>query len=469
MAIATPDSYTAVSGATVRAGIGTAITNSIYTPAKDSNGIWTSASRQAVPVFQWLKVAGSSAIMDSVIQYPRYTTSTGMAASDASGNIVRAWSSMAHDRLLRNFYVQGGGHSDTSKLENGVYKFSCDRLEFSRFKDHAPISAWQIYDANGAFTTINHHPYAANGAGGGEGAAAPLADNSPGSVHNYGQLVHIPASYAGNTNGWLYQGGWTRSVLDLDTGVYKVCHYWGTDIPPMGGIDWGGGVMAWVDGDSVYHHRGGVNHHRFVLAGSEATTWSYNSTDSFGVLLGAGSHYAAFMGSQYDSCWVEMPERRETAFFFHDGVGLAAVRIQAGAAIDTNNPNLNWSPYTHAITLTSSDNSLADFTQSTFHDGTVFALNGTPNEGNFASCGVQYYHADNCIYLQGNLQGSKLYKITGINTSQWDVSTVAGVTALSLATQFTFGRFRIQEFDDGTAFAFRLTSTTQPIEILRLV
>lgn len=475
MALPTSDAYTAPSGTSVvQAGFGAGggggsggVTGTVWTPERDGSGNVTNASRLAVPLNKWVTIAG--ALMDDVIQTPRYTTSTG-TSGDGSKNIVRAWSSMAHDRTGRKFYVQGGGHSDTSKLENGVYRFDLDKLSFTRFKDRAPTTAWQVYGSGGAFITVNTNPYASIGAGGGEGAAAPLQDNSPGAVHNYGQLVHVPASFAGNTNGWLYQGGWTRSVLDLDTGVYKVCHYWGTDIAPLGGIDWGGGVFAWFDGDSIYHHRGGVNHHRFRLAGSEATTWSYGGNNSFGQLLGAGSHFTSFMPNQYNSCWAELPERRETAFFFHNGTAPAAARIRAGQTIDTGNSSVNWTPYTDAITLTSSDGSLADFTASAFHDSTVFPpANGTPREGDLASCGTAYDHAAGCIYIQGNDPGSKFYRVTGIAGSTWDVSTVSGVAALTLATQFTFGRFRVQTHPDGTKFAYRLTSTTAPMEALRLV
>lgn len=472
MAIAAPDNYSAPSGtAVIRAGraasgSGGGVVGNVWTPARDGAGFVTTAGRQAMPLRAWKTIAGM--VIDPVLEYPRYTTSTG-TGGDASRNTVTAWSSMAHDKLLRKFYQQGGGHSDTSKLENGVTEADLDKLIFIRFKQHAPISAWQVYGAGGAFITTNTNPYASIGAGGGEGAAAPLADNSPGAVHNYGQLVHVPASFAGNSRGWLYQGGWTRSVLDLDTGMYKVCHYWGTDIAPLGGIDWGGGVFAWFDGDSLYHHRAGVNHHRYRLVGSEPTTWSYGGQNSFGQLLGVGSHNTAFMSNQYNSCWGEMPERRETCFFHHNGTSPVATRIRAGQAIDTGNASVNWTPYTDAITLTSSDGSLADFTASAFHDATVFPpANGTPREGDLASCGVQYDHADACIYIQGNLAGSKLYKVTGIAGSTWDVSTVAGASALTLATQFTFGRFRLQDYPDGTKFLFRLTSTLQPMEALRL-
>lgn len=449
------------------------IVGTLWTPARDGGGFVTPAARASVPLNTWLKIAGM--VIDPVLEYPRYTTSTG-TGGDATQNIVRGWSSMAHDKLLRKVYEQGGGHSDTSKLENGITEGDLDKLIFTRYRQHAPLSAWQVWDEpTSSFVTVNVNPYAHLGAGGGDGAAAPLLDNSPGAVHNYFQLVHIPASFAGNTRGWLYQGGWTRSVLDLDTNTYKVCHYWGTNIPPLGGVDWGGGVIGIFDGDSIYHFRGATHHHRFKLSGSETTTWSYLGQPSFGQLLGAGDHITPYVGSQYDTAFCRLPERREAVFFCNDGTPTVngtpkAWRVRYGQVVDLGSSTANWSPYTDAITLTSSDGSLADWTSIAFHDKTVLPPGwNLPGESALSSCGTVYDAVADCIYMQGNEPGSKLYKITGISSgTTWNVETVPGASALSLATIFTYDRFCKQDYPDGTSFLYRLTSTLQPMECLRI-
>lgn len=483
MAIAAPDNYSAPSGtAVVRAGraaaTGSGVSGNLWTPARDTLGKVLLTALAALPLNTDLFVAGEAAKLVSAIELPHLPTGTALSpASDGSASIVNAWSGAAFDYVNGRIYVMGGGHADSCKTENGVYCFDLRTMTWSRVKNRSPISDWQLWDKNTqSFITVNTHPLAYLGAGGASGVANPLQSGAPGAVHNYWSVVWIPPSImgAGNVNGGLYQGGWVRSVLNLDTGVWSVPHWWGEGVP-LGDIDWGGGVAAWIDGNSpaIHHQRGVLNHHRFELFGSEQTTWP---VPSFGRIAGEGQHLGGqFMASQYHTTFCEMRERRQVVWFtfdFANGVPKAH-RIRSGQALDSagGSVNTNWTNFTDTITLTFSGDAGSAFTQSAFTDYTALLSGvpqGTPQESFLSSCGTHYDHDLNCIFIRPNNAGAKLYKVTGLDTNTWNIETVPGPSALTLSYLFSFGRYRHYTFENGVKLSARITSTTSPVQICRI-
>ncbi len=415
-----------------------------------------------LPLHSWLYLATPAAVLDSVIETPRYAKSSGPA--DGSPGIVNAWSGAAWDHVNNIMYLMGGGHGDTSICENALYALNTATLIWTRVKDRSPLSAWQQWDKTAqAFTTVNLHANAANGSGGnGDGSNCPLLDGAPGSIHNYQQLTWIAPAVLGNRSGGVYQGGTCRSVLDLDTGRYRTAHYWGPG--PAHGVDWASYGMAYVDGNTLHQQRNGNTYFGYKLDDTEATTWSPNS---FGRIVSEG--FSSYLPHQAHTAWCLLRERREYVWFSGNQ---KAFRVRYGQAIDAGNlASRNWNSVTDTITLSSSDGSHLDFNSTTLFDTTV--TGDMSHETNWLCSAGTHFDASadaaaGCIYVQANKAGTALYRITGIAGSTWQVQKLAGTAALSDASHYTFGRFRVAHLAGGAKLALRVTTTTGPLEVMRL-
>lgn len=436
------------------------ISGSAWTPARDGSGNVFASDLQSLPLNSWLYVVGANASLNSAIQTPHYWR-TEFGADSAPG-IVDAWSGAAWDWQNNVMYITGGGHGDSSMLENGVYAFDARKMSWSRVKDRSLPSAWQRSEPNGSWTYVNPSPTAANGTpSAGTTFNNPLADNAPTATHTYHQLVWVPPSVmgGGNIKGGFYQGGSTRGVLDLDTAVWRPLHFYKLT---TSGADWASYVCAFLDNNAVYHLRGGdppQSRYKFTLSGSEPTDWTFAGQDSFGVFANMGSQTGF---KQKDSAFVELRERREHVYFSGDQ---RAHRIRHGQMIDAGSSN--WDSYTDLITLTSTDGSHLDFNSNAFFNNDVF-YPPVPGASNFTVFGAAYDHDTQAIYVAPNYTGSRMYKITGLNTSAWNVEKLpVGTGVLSSQAHQTNGRFRIATVS-GVKIAVRVSSTTRQTEVCRL-
>ena len=130
------------------------------------------------------------------------------------------------------------------------------------------------------------------------------------------------------------------------------------------------------------------------------------------------------------------------------------MRVRHGQAIDAG--AANWTPYHDAVELQSEDGSHLDFDAAALRDS-----------GPLSNAGMHYDHDAGCLWVQAHPLGGLLYRIDGFDGSRWTVRRHAGTGALQPAGHGTWGRFRVARF--GTVkLALRVTSTTQPTQVMRL-
>jgi hypothetical protein len=402
-----------------------------WTPARDGDGNIPVTEFEKLAVYQWVRVAGNT--IDSLIPSPRYPTFLGNP--DGSPSVVTGWSGAAWDPAGQVMYISGGGHADSHFCENGVYALSGRSLTFSVAQARSPITAAQFYDTS----TNTVKPGMTGG-----GAGYPLADGSVGASHTYDALIWVPPALMGNSKGGLLNYGGSKGLLDLDSGKYDTPHFQAADITDMSY------KIAVMDGWQVIHPRASWYYKRYDFSQREATTYHPNSRGK-ALPQVTGSPEVVYNHKAF--CW--MRQRREFVSFAKDQ---SATRVRYGQAIDSGN-QADWSAYHDAITLQSSDGSHLDFSAANFLDQTSVNL--------LTSAGAAYDPFNDVIWIQANHAGSGLYEISGLNGKVWTTRRIVGASAPTTSRNGTFGRFQV--FKVGTVkLAMRVTSTTSPVEVIRL-
>lgn len=442
-------------------GGGGGIVGSIWTPARDGSGNVTDLA--TLPLMTQLYVGGPDGIMNTVIQVPHlWRTPYG---ADSAPGIVNAWNGAGWDWVSNTMYVTGGGHSDTSMLENGIYGFNLGKMKWTRVMDRSLPSAWQQWTPTGGWNFVNTSPAAAQGdPSNGTSFSNPLGDGAPSPPHNYNQVLWIPPSVmgGGNVKGGVYQGSSTRGVCDLDLQAWRPLHFYNS---LTSGSDWMSYVCAVLDGNAVLFGRGGgpLAVYKFTLAGEEKTDYPITGPGlSFGVLTSMGSAGSANGLSQKNCTHGDMRERRESVYFSGDQ---RAYRFRYGAMMDAGSSN--WDSFTDIITLASTDGSHLDFSALALFNNDV-NFPPVPGAGNLNFCGVGYAHDESALYVAPNYAGSRMYRITGLAGSTWQVQKLPISTAvLSTQAHQTYGRFRVGTVG-GVKLAVRVSSTTGATEICRL-
>lgn len=408
------------------------IVGSTWTPTFDNNGDVTTGNWRGLPINSW--VFANIPTMASVLESPAYA---GPSGEDA---IMDGWSGAAWDYVRQTMLISGGGHTDSSACETGIYAFDVAKMQFSRIKDRNPLSDLRSWNyATQSIDSAEDHHYAYN---------VPLADGTPGAHHTYNGLLWIPPSVIGNVKGGFLYSGAAKAVLNLDTLVWTTCHYndIGTDLNTFGDL------TALIDGDTVYSQDSSFYHRTFKLNSTQATTYS---PTSYGTLTyRAIPHSTATDGG---GMWAWLRERREEVSFAQGGT---LSRMRYGQAIDA--AATNWSAYQDVITLTSTDGSHADFSASNLSQNPEVAL-----EGIFCSNSGVYDHATQTLYIQGNKAGSSLYKLTGLSGNTWTTEKMAGTAALATCIRGTHNRMRLANLG-GKRVLIRLSSVRGMPQVMRI-
>jgi hypothetical protein len=409
------------------------LNGSVWQPNRDRAGKVLLSDFGQLPLMKWLTV-GDGGLLDDVIERPRYPKPLA-SVGDGSPSIIAAWGGAAWDHLNQRMLITGGGHADAHECETGVYALDAATLRFTRIVDRAPLSAVQSWSP-----TAQRLEPVSRGAPGN----VPLANGVPSSVHTYDGILWLPPGTpgAGAKFGGLFYPGSARTVIDLDTGQYATTN-WRSPLSQV--QDWSYST-AFVDGSAIYGPRASFHHFRYELAATEATDWS---PTSFGRMELAA--YRSTIALPYaNRAWAWLRERREQVSFFGGGV----VRMRYGQAIDSGASN--WTPFHESIQLQSSDGSHLDFNATALRDS-----------GPLSNAGMHYDHDAGCLWVQANPLGGMLYRIDGLDGPRWTVRRQVGTGALQPAGHGTWGRFRVARF--GTVkLALRVTSTTQPAQVMRL-
>lgn len=413
------------------------IAGTTWTPNKDETGAVLTTDRTQLPVLgSMLEVAGASATMISAAQTPYYVNAGG---GDGIYQILDLWNGFALDRSRRTAYGWcHGGHGGTRNNENAAYALNYDTLAWTRILDRSSEADLRSYSDGSLVNTMISNVY-----------NVPQGDGRPGSTHVYDGLVWVPPGSpgAGAVKGGLVLGSWARAVLNLDDNSQTTMHWLDPNQAPY--ADWSY-ACAVVTGDTMYQFRNSFYISRYVMAGTQATTWS---ATSFGQLNYSWGTTPLFPNA--NRIFVDLVERGECVSIAGNQ---AAVRIKYAAAHAAG--VTNWAAYTETITLTSANGTdHLDFSSSNLQD-----LPSSPLQ----AAGADYHHATGTIWITGNLVGGALYRIAGINTTTWTVYKVPGVTMPRRSINGGFGKTRVITHTDGAVMLYRTTRAAEPLQTIRI-
>jgi hypothetical protein len=280
----------------------------------------------------------------------------------------------------------------------------------------------------------------------GVGGKAPLADGTVPASHTCDSLVWIPANVVGNSAGALLMFGHTVGIVNLDTASYDTVHFAG-DSPVSLSYK-----ICEVDGWNVLHAYANFYYRRWDMRPTtrSKTLWSNDSRGAFVGSFSAGANVV------YDGkTMIRMPQRRE----FVSLSGAVNTRCRYGNGFDSGVQG-SWSAFHDQVSITSDDGSHADL------NNPANWVDAQPLTPFFASGGT-YDYWGNCLWLQSNLAGGGLYRLTGLNSNVWRSERIAGAAALTTAGNGTFHRCQVAV--KGTArVLMRVTSTTSPPEVCRI-
>jgi hypothetical protein len=416
------------------------LTGSAWTPNRDSVDEVLLSDIAQLTVNSVVTVAGVNNKLRDAKEAANYPKSGG--GPDGFTAVTDGWSGGDFDTVRQVLHLTGGGHGDSSAAENGIYSVDGKKLRVVRALNRAPLN--DALSWNGlALIRGDSFPGGIN---------YPLANGFPGTTHTYYGPVWIPPAtmaalgMSAPVRGGYYLPGQARTIVNLDNGTCSQL-WWKRSAPDHSY------QTSILDGTNIIQPRADFNWNVWSMTALEMTDWaaeSWNpspSTPSRGAFLTSRTSNTQFVYNSRTFC--RMQERRECVSF-----AATTVRVRYGAAMDSG--NTDWTSYHDVITLTGPD--AADFSAGNFFDLNTNMLNAG---------GASYDHEAGCIWVAGNRAGDGLYKVTGINTNTWTVTKVAGVTWPTSCGQGTFGKFVV--FKRGIyTLAMRVSSTTNPIEVVRL-
>jgi len=408
-----------------------------WTPNRDASHNVLASDWAALPLNTWVAVVGET--LSGVIETPHYLGGFG----DSANSITGAWNGAAWDYINQRMYIAGGGHSDSSACETGIYMVDAATAKFSRVRDRDPMSVVQGWDGN-AHALVPAEKWT--------GFNVPLQNGNPSAVHTFNGLVWVPPEVLGNTNGGLFYPGEAKAVWNFDTHAWTATHWFNADSTSYSSAN----VCAYIDGSKIYGPRGAWYHWRFDLTQTEITQWGASSFGEQNLNI-ANQDIGMFDTS--GAIWNWMRERREEFCIISS---TARTRTKYGLALDAG--ATNWTPYSDAITLTSSDGSHAYFGDDNNYD--LNPADPQPDES-LAQPGMAYDHATETLYIQANKPGDFLYKITGLSGSTWTVQRISGTGALYWSKHGNYGRMRLATLG-GKKILLRVTHRDDPLQVMRI-
>ena len=419
------------------------ISGQTWTPNRNSDGTVRATDWTQLPMNTWLYVGTHN--LASLLSATAYPNGSG---TDASGNIIRPWGGAAWDATNQVMYITGGGHGDTSHCETEIISIALSKLNYQLEQDRQPLSVDQSWNESSRTfqTTPALYP----------GYSTPLANGVPGALHTFWALCYIPSSTWGNKRGAIFIGGHARSVYDLDSGTYTTCHWYKQPATYVQENPWGNAVCI-LDGLTIWRPHSSFYWGKYRLSGTETTGWSSKSFGQY-VDNAASSSRAGVPVSNKIFC--EMPARRELVLMDATGV---RTRVRVGAASDASASD--FSAYTDAIVLSSSDGSHNDFNSSNLAQSSDGKGNGI-----LADAGAHYDAGAGCIWICPNYAEAPMYRISGISSNTWTVSRLASTTAPLMTggcTNGTFGRFRVADIN-GVKVGLRVSGKDEPMQVVRL-
>ena len=414
----------------------------VWTPNLDGRGNILVSDFEQLPLYGWVQAQTNT--LDDVVPLPRYPTQQGNA--DGSRSIVNAWCGAAYDYQNQVMYLSGGGHADSHICENGIYALSADTLRFSIARARSPMSAGQWYDAvNRRFVAVTGPTDPKNGS-----ANTCMTDGTSGATHTFDALEWIPPAVAGNSKGALLMFTGSKEILNLDTQQYDTSHFDGellTDLSYK---------IVVMDGWNAIHARADFYYRLwdFAPATRTSTLWSNDSRGRYIKQFDAGARIV-----YNHKMLVRMPNRREFVVLSAPGGTPIHVRARYGQAFDSGNRR-SWGAFHDSISLNSLDGSHMIFSdpenwRDQDPDTALFAAGGT------------YDHWGNCIWVQTNLQGGALYKISGLDSNSWTTQRVTGAAAISTSRNGTYHRCQLLT-KGASRCLMRVSSTTGNPEVCRV-
>lgn len=441
------------------------LVSGVWTPNRDGAGNVLQSDFDALPTMTWVEVAGTNNKLMDVQQTPIYGNSTGAVATNY---LTGPWCGAAWDSGNKRLIFRGGGHVDSSPAETGVFGVSAKKMKAERLVDRSVQGTGPNYtDGNvwqynrGSNTFENWTP----GSGPSfDGTPWPLRNGLGSAPHTYWGLEHIPPAtmvtlgFTGNVNGGLFCY-FPFQIINLDTGLHTIPWWWyagGSGQDPE--VFWSTTYpVSVVNGTEVIFPYGYFYHARVALTEKVTTRWSSQiggtQSDSK-VYQAAGS--GPGLANHGDCIVVKMQERGEYVNIF-GGATPTGRRVRYAAARTAGVSD--WTAYTDAITLTSSDGSHGDFTTVNLLDSSGSPLN---------AAGSGYDHSTGTIWLRGNLATGKLYSITGLGGSTWTV-TRFNVTPRygEQGTHGNYNKFAFVQFG-AVKLLLSITGMDHPIQVCRI-
>lgn len=414
------------------------IAGRIWAPDRDDTGKVKNGNWQNLPLNTWLLVG--TAVLNDVIERPHLKTIGGY---DSAPSIMTNWSGAVYDPATQRSYIMGGGHNGSDECETGIYCCDTNSLTYSRVQDRAPTSLRLTW--NRTTNVLENVPR-------GDSYSAPLADGRPGAVHSRYHINFLPPSFMGNNRGGMWMGGHAKGRYDFDSKTYDTCHWWNPGHSDRLDIPWAG-IATILDGDSIYcfHEQHYIS--RYALRETQVTDWS--PTSSQRLYRRAYKMSGPFAGGGESATFCEMRELRQCMVICPT---LGHRRIRHGSAIDVG--ATNWSPYSDAITLISSDGSHRDF-------NVVANFTYAPNSP-MQCAGCVYDAAADCLWFQRNEMGGHLYRIDGISSGNlWVTTRIPGTGAIREGVNHTYGRMHLATMA-GIKILVRMTTIHHPIQVMRI-
>ncbi len=410
-----------------------------WTPNRNRTGDVVQSDFAQLPLGQWLTVAGTLNRLREVEELPSYPNRNG---SSGFPSIIDAWGGAAWNSENLSVLISGGGHSDASAAETGIFAVDAKTMRVRRLVSRQPL------DAALRLNDTKLEP----GEGFPSGYNVPLKTGVPGTNHTYEGLVWVPPNrmallgFDAPREGGLFYSGSAKALVNLDNGKYSKLHWRQRffDNSYLTATLWKNTILTPYSSFFMG---------RFDLMGSELTDWQSSGFDltptvpSFGADVAPASFSRDFVYGARIFC--DLPERGEMV-----SLAAASTRIRYGAAQEAATPT--WDTYVDAVTL--SGPGAADFTAANLEDS---------GESLLSQGGAHYLHSRQEMYVAPNSKGADLYRITGLDTDTWTVAKLTNTGLLTSSQRGTYGRFVVFEYS-GAVIGLRVSSVDNPIEVIRL-